>query len=377
MGSAITRVVVGEFLKGEKNPKIIGIGEASTEGIRHGYITNIDEAATSIRRAIDVAEKTSGVKIKRAYVSLSGTTLKTEVGMGVAVISKADGEVTNLDTGKALEECEGSLNLTNKKVVQVVPLSFRLDGKDVLGRIEGMHGSKLEMRALFVTYSRQHLEDLLAVLADAGIETIDVIPSGIAGSYMALTEKEKIVGGALVDIGAEKACITVFENGDLSSIHTFPIGGSDITNDIALGLKISLESAESLKLGNHSEDTSNKKLGEIIEARLSDIFEIIENHLKKIKRSELLPAGIIFIGGVANTKVLAELSRATLKLPSKTGNTEVFGNTRTKLRDPAWFVALGLILAAKNEEVGSDGSVFGVLLGLKKAIKSGLKQLMP
>ena len=345
--------------------------------MRHGYVVNVEEAVSSVKKAVTEAEKNSGIKIKRAVVSLSGITLKSEIGAGVSIITKADGEVTGLDINKILEECEDSLNLNNKKVIQVVPLSYRLDGQEVLGRLEGMRGNKLEAKALFVTYSIQHLEDLLSVLAEIGVEAIDVIPSGVAGGFIALSDKQKIVGGALVDIGAEKVSISVFENGILSSIHTFSIGGADITNDIALGMRIPIETAESLKLGNIIEEFSKKRLEEIIEARLSDIFELIENYLKKIKRSELLPAGIVFIGGGANTSFLSELSKSILKLPSQVGTTEIFGNAKTKLRDPSYFTALGLILAFRDNENYSESSFSGFFKDIKRTLKSSLKQLMP
>lgn len=373
----MTRVIVGEFVKGEKYPKIISVGESQTLGMRHGYVVNIDEAVSSVKQAIRNAEKGNNIKIKRAVVSLSGITLKSEIGSGTSIITKADGEVTSLDINKTLDECEDNLNLNNKKVVQVIPLSYRLDGKDVLGRLEGMRGNKLEAKALFVTYSMQHLEDLLSVLEEAGVEVIDVIPSGVAGSYIAMSDKQKIVGGALVDIGAEKVSISIFENGILTSIHTFSIGGSDITNDIALGMKIPIETAEGLKLGSIIEEHSKKRLEEIIEARLSDIFELIENYLKKIKRSELLPAGIVFIGGGANTTSLSELSKTILKLPSEVGTTDIFGNAKTKLRDPAYFTTLGLLVALKNEDNGSMGSIGGFFKDIKRTLKSSLKQLMP
>jgi cell division protein FtsA len=378
LGTATTRVVVGEFLKGEKNPKVIGVGEAPTSGVRHGYVTNFDEAVKGVKEAIEMAEKTTaGIKIKRAFVSLSGVSLRGEMSSGVAIISKADGEVTALDVNKALADCEENLNLNNKKVVQISPISYRLDGKDVLGRLEGMRGNKLEIKALFVTYSMLHLEDLLGVLAEAGVETIDVLPAPVVASHIALTEKQKIVGCALVDIGAETVSLAVFENGMLIYIHTFSIGGADVTNDIALGLKISLETAESFKLGNISQEYSKKKLDEIIEARFSDIFELIENHLKKIKRSELLPAGIIFVGAAANTLGIEEFSKDALKLPSAVAQTSMFGNAKTKLRDPAWFTALGLISTSGNTESYSKGPLVGLFKDLKNSIKSGLKQLMP
>jgi len=373
----MTRVVVGEFLKGEKNPRIIGVGESATFGLRHGYVVNFSLATTSVKNAVALAEKSSGVKIKRAFVSLSGTTLRGEMSSGGTVVSKADSEVTNLDIGKALQNCEENLSLGNKKIIHTYQISFRLDGKEVLGRLEGLRGTKLEARALFVTYSTVHLEDLLEVVADAGVETIEVIASPVAISNIVLSEKQKIVGVALVNIGDQTTSLSVFENGLLTSIYTFSIGSSEITNDIALGFKIPLEKAEDLKLGNISEEFSKKKLDEIIEARLCDIFESIENNLKKIKRSELLPAGLVFVGGGANISGLTELSKSTLKLPSSIGSTEIFGNNKTKLRDSSWFTALGLLTSNKDSGGYSESSFKNILKNLKNTIRSSIKQLMP
>lgn len=377
VGSHTTRVIVGEFLKGEKNPKIIGVGESETKGVRHGYIVHFNDALESVKKAIGIAEKTSGIKIKRAFISVGGATLKGEISTGIAIISKADSEVTSLDINKGIEDAKENLNLNNKKIIQEFCTSFKLDGKEVQGRPEGMYGNKLEIKVLFVTYSSQHLDNLLEVFAEIGIEPIDIIASSIAGSNIALSEKQKIVGGALINIGGETTSIAVFENGLLISLHTFSIGGADITNDIALGLKIPLEEAEKLKLGDSTVEHSKKKLDEIIEARLSDIFEYVENHLKKIKRNELLPAGMVWIGGGANISKLEELSKSILKLPARIGSTNIFDNVKTKLRDPSYFTALGLIVGNEDNERYGEGSLKNILKDIKNTIKSSLKQLMP
>lgn len=377
MGSSTTRVVVGEFLKGEKNPRIIGIGESATRGMRHGYVVDFTHLVTSVKTAISMAEKSSGIKIKRAFVSIGSTTVRGDISTGGSIISKADGEVTTLDIEKALADCEDNLNLGNKKVIQTFPISYRLDSKEVLGRPIGMRGTKLEIKALFVICSAQHLEDLLEVVSLAGVEVIDVVASALAGSYIALSERQKIVGGALVNIGSETTSLCVYDNGTLVSLQTFSIGGSNITNDIALGLKIPLEKAENLKLGREGEEYPKKKLDEIVEARLSDIFESIENHLKKIKRAELLPAGIVFVGGGANITNLIEFSKSALNLPSEVGNTEIFGNTKTKLRDVSYFTALGLIYSSKDDDGYREGSLASIFKNLKNTIKSSIKQLLP
>src|SRR3990167_4324767 len=377
MGSSMTRIVVGEFFKGEKNPKIVGIGESETSGVKHGYVVNAEEAVLSVKNAVAMAEKSSGIKIKRAFVAVGGLSLRGELCNGSVIISKADGEVTNLDIQKALADCEENLNLNNKKIIQVFHISSRLDGKEVLGRLEGMRGTKLEVKAFFVTYSMQHLEDLIETIAKAGVETIDVIASPIALGQIALSEKQKIAGVGLVNIGHETTSLTVFENGLPVLMHTFGIGGTDITNDIALGFKIPLPLAEDFKQGGISEDYSKRKLDEIVEARLSDIFELIENHLKKIKRNELLPAGIVFVGGGANTEGLVELSKSTLKLPSSVGATDMFGNIKTKLRDISWFTVVGLAISGRDNSGYSEGSLRNLFKDIKNTIKSSVKQLMP
>ncbi|MEI8174582.1 MAG: cell division FtsA domain-containing protein [bacterium] len=377
IGSGMTRVIVGEFFKGEKNPKIIGVGESETLGVKHGYIIDPSKTSISVKNAVMMAEKSSGVKIKKAFVSVGGISLRGESGSGSAIVSKADGEVTSLDINKALQDCEDNLNLVNKKIIQVFHISSRLDGREVLGRLEGMHGTKLEVKSFFLTYSIQHMEDLVEVIAQAGVETIDVIASPIALSQIALSERQKIVGVALVNIGQETTSISVFENGLPILVYTFSIGGVDITNDIALGFKIPLEKAESFKQGNIEENFSKKKLDEIIEARLSDIFELIENHLKKVKRNGLLPAGIVFVGGGSNISELPELSKSILKLPASLGTTEIFGNLKTKLRDSSWFTALGLVVSGRDNNGYSEGSFKNLFKDVKNTIKSSIKQLMP
>ncbi len=378
IGTAMTRVVVAESFKDEKIPKIIGTGSCATKGIRHGYVFKFDEVVDSIKTAVSQAENVSGTKIKRALVSIGGITLSSEISTGSAIISKADNEVTMLDISKAQKESETNLTLGNKKIIHSFPISYKLDEKEVLGRPEGLHGIKLEVKTLFVTSLNQHIEDIVLALTEAGVEPIDIVASPIAASFVALNERQKIVGCALVNIGAETVSIVVFENGAPLSLHVFSIGSSDITNDIALGLKIPLEEAESLKINSDYGNFSKKKLDEIIEARLTDIFELIENHLKKIKRNGLLPAGIIFTGGGSALPMLENLSKETLNLPSKIGNGEIFGNTKTKVRDSSWFVAFGLCMSGKSSLINNkNDNLPAFMKDISNGLKSIFKQLLP
>src|SRR3990172_7336719 len=377
VGTHTTRVVVCEFGKGDKAPRILGLGETSSRGLRKGYVTNIEEAGKSIRRAVTEAEKNSGIKIKRAYVSVGGISLESISGFGSAVVSRADGEVTTLDVNKALSESEDGLKIPNKKIIHVIPTIYKLDGKEVLGKPEGMKGVKLEIKTLFVTCLTQHLDDLVAAISLSGVEVIDVIASPLATSLIVLNEKQKTAGCILVDIGAETVSIAIFENGAIQALHVFSIGSTDITKDNALGLKIPLEEAEGLKIGSIIRDFPKKKLDQIIEARLSDVFELIENYLKKIKRNGLLPAGVIMTGGRSNISTIEELSKNFLKLPSKLGVAELFNNSKIKIRDSSWFVALGLCLAQKDSVETYSGNRNQGGNSLKNFFKSIGNQLLP
>ncbi|MFN4181405.1 MAG: cell division protein FtsA [Candidatus Paceibacteria bacterium] len=377
LGSSTVRVVVGEFEKGEKEPKIIGAGEAPALGMRRGYVIDEDTAVESLKQAVAQAENSSEIRIRRAYLAVNNITLHGDIALGSTIISKADSEVTNLDIRNAFENAEDNLNLTNKRVLQVSPITYKLDGKEVFGRPEGMHGNKLEVKALFATTSTQHFENQLAVLAKAGIETIGVIPSIVSGSQLSLSKKQKMAGCLLVDIGAETVSMAVFENETLIYLHTLPLGSNDITNDIALGLKITLEEAEQVKLGKMHDKFPKKKVDEIIDARLSDIFELIENHLKKIKRNELLPAGIIFIGKGSHIAGLTDAAKTFLKLPAQLGDTEMFGSTKTKLRGIAWYSTLGLLYTQKSEHTIASNSLESAWQSFKNLIKTNIKQLLP
>lgn len=376
IGSNTIRVVIAEFKKGAPNPIVLGVGESESTGIRHGYITDQESLLKNLKKAVTEAEKTSEIKIKKAFVNMSSVTTKGEIATGVSIVTKADNEVTYLDIEKAIDDAQNNLSLNNKKVIQISPISYKLDGNEILGRIEGNIGNKIEVKAIFTTCKNQHFEDLINAIGDLGIEVVDIVPDVLASSNICLSKKQKIFGTILADIGSDTTQIAIFENEKLIALHTFGIGSGDITNDIALGLKISIEEAEKIKLGDLPETVAKKKLEEIIDARLSDIFELIDNYLKKIKRNELLPGGIVFIGGGSNTNNLLEKAKNNLKLPASIGQTQIFGTMKTKLKNNSWFTVIGLLFTTK-EKITEDNAFNNFFKDLKNTIKSHLKQFMP
>lgn len=362
IGTHSVRVVIASWGKDEPLPRIIGTGISESRGLRHGYIVDKEEAAKSIQAAAVKAEKTAGIKIRRAFVSAGGIGLEGISSMGASMVANVTGEVSDTDIAKAVEASEASLReLQNKRIIHVIPISYKLDGKEVLGHPRGMKGVKLEVKVLFITAIAQHIHDIILAVEAAGIEVEDVFPSPLAAAYVTLTRHQKTAGCVLANIGAETVSIVVFENNIPISLKVFAIGSTDITNDIALGLKISLDEAENIKLGDIGTDIRSpqkRKLDDIIMARLTDIFELIEHHLKKIDRNGLLPAGIIITGGGSGIHSIAELAKGALRLPSRIGypafgkdpktvheGTDTSSALPSEVKNiPAWTVAYGLCI---------------------------------
>lgn len=335
-------------------PRIIGQGISESRGLEHGYITNASEVARSIRHAVAAAEKASGVEVKRAFVSIGGIGLAGVSVTGSVAISRADLEVTDLDIQKAQEAAEAAIPEAfslNRKIINTIPIEAKLDGKAVFGRVLGMKAGKLDIKVLFITCLEHHLEDLILAVEEAGIEVVDIVAAPIAASFVTLSKKQKKAGCVLANIGSETLSMVVFENGNPISLEIFQIGGQDLTHDIALGLKVPLEEAEAIKLGSVTRTTyPKKKLDEIINARLGDMFELVETHLKKIQRNALLPAGIILTGGAAGTVGLKELAESELKLPAQVASIHFGDVEKTSIRDSIWAVAYGLAILGFNAE---------------------------
>ena len=384
IGTYQVKVVVAELVKnqnGQKNVQIIGTGFAESKGLRHGYIINGADVTQSIKVAVGQAEKSSGIKISRAFIAVGGIGLSGITSTASTVISRADLEITDLDIVKVMQICEEDLPVTaiqNRKILHSIPLSYKIDGKPVLAKTPiGMKGSKLDIKMLFVTCLEPHLDDLLQAVEEAGIEYTDVSASPIAASFVTLSKTQKMAGCVLANIGAETISIVVFENNIPISLEVFPIGSNDITNDIALGLKIPLEEAENIKIGSlGSNSFSRKKLDEIIHARLSDMFELIENHLKKIGRNGLLPAGIFITGGGSNVGFIEDLAKMSLRLPSRIATLNLVDN-KTKIKDSTWAVAYGLCMLGFSKEEKINLGLRNTLSKSGGMIFSWIKQFLP
>lgn len=370
---------------GTPTPNIIGTGTAESKGLRHGRIVNINDVTKSIRQAVNQAEKTSKVKIKKVFLSIGGIGLETVTGKASVMISKADSEITDLDVKKVITLAESEIPksaLRNKKIIHTIPLSYKIDDELLMARPKGMHAGKLEVKVLFILCLEQYLNDLIKATEEAGVDVIDVIVAPLAASIVNLSKTQKIAGSVLANIGSETVSLLVYENNIPISLEVFPLGGSDITNDIALGFRIPIDEAENIKIGRDTgTQYSRKKLDEIIMNRLTEIFNKIESHLKKIGRSSLLPAGIIITGGGSGISMIETAAKDLLKLPSKTASINVVSSIKDNhLKDPSWSVTYGLAVWGLNNgedtsfELNTSSNKMG---GMFKKASGWLQQFLP
>lgn len=363
-------------------PRVLGIGTAESRGLRHGYVVNLQDVTESVAQALAEAEKRAEVKVKKAFVAIGGIGLGSMTSTSSIIISRADSEITTLDIKKVQEQCEKDISpasILNRKIINSIPLHYKLDGKMALGNPEGMKASKFEVKMLYLTCLEHHLNDIIAAVEDAGVAVQDVVAAPIAASLVTLSKSQKIAGCVLANIGAETVSIAVFENNMPVSLEIFPIGSTDITNDIALGLKVPLEEAEQIKIGAITGSSyPRKKLEEIIFARLSDIFELIEAHLKKIGRNGLLPAGIVITGGGSGLSNIEDMAKVSLRLPSRLGMVQLGTDAKQSFRDSTWAVAYGLCIlgAHADEDVPIDTS--GIFfIKAWKAFSGWVRQFLP
>ncbi len=377
IGTNYTKVVVVGYDKTKKEKTIIATGLSETKGVRQGIINNIDLVSESLKKAISQAENHLGFKIKKAYVSIGGIGLSSVVASSSILVSRADQEITQTDTSRAISICENSINITNKKIIHTIPLFYKLDGKEIYSKPEGLKGSKLETKTLFITAPKQTVEDLVTVLGLVKIEIEEIIASPLSLASFITNNKQKVAGCVVVDIGSETTSYIVYENNIPIITGVYPIGSYDITKDIALGLKVSLEEADTIKTGNIiGGDYSKKKVDEIIEARICDIFELVDNSLKKIKRNELLPAGVIVVGGGSHVVGIEKISKDSLKLPSRIGPSDFSLLNKFKVRDNSWYTALSLALYSEDN-ITQDQNIKNNFKEMKNFFKDIFSQLLP
>ncbi len=381
VGTYHVKVVIAELAEDPRQPpRVLGSGYAESRGLKQGYVISVDDASRSIAAAVAQASRAARVPIRRAYVALGGVGLDEAFARGEAVVERGDSEITERDIPRAIASSEKSLAPSatlNRKIIHTIPLRFLVDGVAVMGgNPVGMKGMRVSVETLFITCVERHVRDLVEAVERAGVEVEDLVASPIAASFVATSKMQKRVGCVLANIGSETLSMVVFEDTKPISLKVFPVGGSDITNDLALGLRISPEDAEQLKYGaTLNSPISKKKVDDLSNRRLAEMFKLIEAHLKRLGKSELLPAGILLTGGGSLFHTAPDVARLVLKLPARIANLSDSQATKLQLGDGIWSVAYGLTVWGITQGEGIEHADSGSFSDFKDTFKGVLRYL--
>ncbi len=355
-------------------PLILGTAKVPTRGLRNGYITNSKDVLRSLKQAVYKAEQMANVEIDSAYVSIGGVGLSAVYSQAAISIPSAESRVTEKDVNAAISKAKASAkkDLVNRTVLHTIPLRFTVDKEEVLGDPIGFKGSKLSVSIMLISVLEPHYRLLKDVIEELDIEVLGILAAPIAASLVVLTQDQKEAGCMLANIGAETVSVAVFEDGIPISMQVFPVGSSNITNDIALKLQVPLNKAEQMKRGDlYDLDLPHKKLDDIIQARLKEMFSIIKGHLKELGKDGLLPAGIILTGGGVGLAKVDEMAKGVFKLPSELARLKVPNKT---LKDSTWAVAYGLCIYGAGEK---DGGRQIIPFKFKNFLSSIFKHFIP
>ncbi|MCP4539049.1 MAG: cell division protein FtsA [Chloroflexi bacterium] len=393
MGRTIVGIDVGSSkvctLVGEVDEvgqvRVIGVGMVPSRGVRRGVVSNVTDATGAITASVERAERTSGYKIERAYVGLSGTHLSSLNSRGVVGISRREHGITHEDVDRVLDAAHAIAVPHNQEVVHVIPRGYIVDGQNGVHDPVGMHGFRLEVEAHIVTGSTTLIQNLVKCVERAGVEIDELVLTGIAAGDAVLTDTEREMGVVLADIGAGTTDLSIFIDGTVWHTVTLGIGGEYVTGDVAIGLRLPPEAAEQVKIahgharasrvlpeerftvstfgGDSRQAVLRWKLAEIIEARIEEILEMVKQEIKRSGYDGLLPAGVVLCGGTAQLAGVQELGRDVLDLPVRVGVPQEMHGLVDKISNPAHAVGAGLmgwgLTADSRPQLPRSGTGFG------------------
>lgn len=362
VGTTMVRAVVGHVDPTTGVPTVVGVGQAPNSGMRKGIVTNLNGPAQAIDAALGDAERVSGHEVNEATLSVNGAHILSSKADGMIAVGMMDHEINEEDVRRIEEVATVGKIPQNREVLEVVPHSYTLDGQTGIREPIGMSGSRLEISANVISALTPYVQNVEKVAEMATVSPSAVIVAGLAAAKAVLKEAQLESGVAVIDIGGSTTTVSVFEEGDVQYVGVIPIGGMNITNDLAIGLKTDPEIAEEVKLKHavavarkDNEGVSVKRDGEIysfetkdiddyVEARLEEIFEKVQKELKKAGRLGQLPSGVVLTGGTAKLKQIADYAKEQLGLAARVGMPTGFGGVADNVNGPEYATAVGLML---------------------------------
>lgn len=389
IGSSKIATIVGSYLPEEEKIRVVGVATVVSKGVKKGQIVDIEAAVAGITESVEKAERMAGVTIGTAFVSIGGLHIDCQNSRGMVAVSVPEKEIVGEDVERVMEAARAISLPSNREVIHAVPRFFTVDGQEGIKDPIGMTGVRLEVDTHVISGSATAMRNLAKCISEVGIDIEALVFSGLSSSEAVLTDTEKELGVILVDIGGGTTDVCIYVESALSYSKVIPVGAKNVTNDIAIGLRVSLESAEKIKLylseekknvvvpdkkekaASSRDEIDLTKLGVrekltkvsrrtlvegIIKPRLSEIFNLVLEEVKKSGYGGMTPAGVVITGGGGLTLGIEETCRARMALPVRVGKPEGITGLIDEIRGPEYATTVGLLLyGVKAFEAGEGG----------------------
>lgn len=404
IGTSKVTTLVGQYFETEDKFNIVAVSSIPSLGFRKGQIINLEQASQTITQSVESAERMAGFQINSAHISISAPHIESINSHGVVAISNPNGEIDINDINRVTEAAKAISLPSGKEIIHIIQRKFTVDGQEGVIDPVGMNGIRLEVEAHLILASSPALKNLKKCLEDIGIKIESLTYAGLSTATAALSETEKELGVALVDIGGSITNITIFIEGSPVFSSVIPVGANNVTNDIAIGLRFSIEDAEKIKLklaklaetkkfedevdlSHFDIHTDDKKkislqmaINGIIKPRLEEIFSLIYSQIETSGFSQSIPAGIVLTGGGAMTVNAKEICNKTIPLPLRIANPPKVGGIVDDILNPAYTSTIGLLIHNKNAKKGSGPNIKTPKVsigGFFSKIKNLLEPLLP
>jgi len=379
IGTSNSNTLIAEVTT-DNRIEIVGVGSVPSKGVKRGVIIDLDQAAEAVRESVGNAERMAGVHMDSAVVSVNGSHVSSFNSQGVIAVSKEHPEIGEEDIEKVIEAAKAGVIAPERELIHVLPREFILDGQKGIMDPLGMSGSRLEGKVHIVTGSVTAVQNLLKCMEMAELEVDELIFGNLACGNAILSKTEKELGVLLIDMGAGSSDISIFLNDNIAFSSILPLGGIQITNDLAIGLKTSIEESERLKLkygnvignyispedvieiakvsGEEKEKISKKYLVDIIEPRVQEIFSLIREELERSNYFHMITQGVVLTGGCALLPGIATLAGKIFDTNARIGKPAYQGELGDLINEPRFSTVMGLLDFAIEQEsmAGSNRS---------------------
>ena len=361
---------------GASGLRVVGVGNAPSEGLRRGVVVDLDKTVASIQRAVDEAERMAGVAVKGVHAGIAGDHIRSINSRGVIAVSRKDNEIGPADLERVVEAAKAVAIPMDREIIHVIPQEFIVDDQDGIKDPVGMSGVRLEAEVHIITGAVTSAKNICRAINRAGLKVYDLVLEPLASSHAVLDPDERDLGVVLLDIGGGTTDVAVFFEGSIRHTAIVPFGGSNVTNDIAIGLRTPIDKAEAIKIqhgcalaalvpatqmvtvngvgGRSDRQISRHVLASMIEPRMEEIFALANKEVRKNHFAELLGGGVVLTGGTSLLPGVTELAEQVFEMPVRLGLPQGVSGLSANVCDPRCSTGVGLVLHAAQGDAGEE-----------------------